>query len=139
MRQSGSVLTSRLVAGDLSIHALGKFRADGLVPAKIPVADSFSAMYLIAESAILALTCTQLLSGGNCVRISTYVFQLTSSYVLVCQAYPCNGVLSYARVRMRRKVSTIILGVKYVGRMAMWCTGTWRFVTQFPLLKGPGI
>ena len=65
MRQSRSVLTSWLVAGGLSVHALGRFCADRLVPAKMPVADFLSAMYLIAESAILALTRTPLLSGGN--------------------------------------------------------------------------
>ena len=37
--------------------------------------------------------------------------------------------LKDARVRVRRKVSRTVLGVKYVGRMAMWCTGAWCFVT----------
>ena len=80
------------IAGGLSVHTAGGLRAGGLVPAGTPVADYLLAMPIIAQSVISVLTCAPLLSDGNCVRISTYVFRSTSSYLLVCQAYPYSGV-----------------------------------------------
>ena len=110
---------SRMAAGDESVLAPSALCAGGLAPAGMPVADSLLAMFFIAKSAVEALSRALLTSGGNCVRISTYVFLLTSTYVLVCQAHPYSGVLSYARACVRQKVSKIVLGAKYVGRMVM--------------------
>ena len=43
---------SRLAAGDESVFAPSALRAGGLAPAGMPVADSLSAMWFIADSAI---------------------------------------------------------------------------------------
>ena len=90
---AGSVRNSQAVAGDFSVHLCDVLRAGGLVPAGMPVADSLLIMFLIAELAISALTRTPLLSDRNCVRISTYVFQLAPSYLLARQAHLCSEVL----------------------------------------------
>ena len=65
------VASSWMAAGDASVSALCLLCAGGLAPAEMPVAYSLLAVYLIAESAILAMTRAPLLSGGNCVRIIT--------------------------------------------------------------------
>ena len=75
--------SSRMAAGDASVSAPGLLCAGGLAPAKMPFADSLSVMYFITESEILAMTPAPLLLGRNCVRIITYVFQSTDTYVLV--------------------------------------------------------
>ena len=82
---AGSMHNSRVVVGDSSVHTYDVLRAGGLVPARMPVADFLLAMSIIAGSAISVLNRAPLLSGGNFVRISTYVFWSTSSYLLVSQ------------------------------------------------------
>ena len=74
-------VSSRLAVGEESVFALRALRAGGLAPAGMPVADSLSAMWFIADSAIKASSRALLASGGNCVRISTYVFLSTFTYV----------------------------------------------------------
>ena len=72
---------SRLAAGDESVFTPSVLRAGGLAPAGMPVADSLSAMLFIADLAIGASSHALLASGGNCVRISTYVFLSAFTYV----------------------------------------------------------